>query len=363
VSLKNLKAKTQSAVNFAVDQKPVAPSEKRLVTVQGAQAFANDTIVEYKRKAEDALTLASGTQARLDDSEVRRQQAEAKLAKFDGATVVLQLDPKRVRRSRWANRIDAEFATEEFRALKEEIANAGGNVQPIKVRVVDGQPAAPGSDTKGVVDGQPAEFEIVFGHRRHQACLELGLPVSAVVVEGMTDQALFEAMDRENRSRKNLSAWEQGRMYDDAVKKGLYPSMRRLEEALGVNHSDAVRAVQLAQLPKEAVAAFATPLDLQYRWSKPLTDAMGRDPDAFLARAKDAAKKRGTLAASEVFELLVGRPTKSAPIEFVVSAAGKKAATLKAGLKGRAMVEFEPGALSPDRFEELRKLLSTFLGK
>lgn len=360
MSLKDLKAKTQGAVDFAADRKPVVSTEpKRPVTGPGAQAFAHDTIVEYKRKAEDAEVRAAGAQAKLTD-------AESKLAKFDGAIPVRALNPKAIRRSRWANRIEEEFATKEFQELKDEIANAGGNVQPIKVRVVDGQPPSPTkgfNEPKGLVDGQPVGFEIVFGHRRHQACLELGLLVSAVVVDDMDDRALFEAMDRENRGRKNLSAWEQGRMYDEAIKKGLYPSIRRLEEALGVNHSDAVRAVQLSKLPKEVVSAFATPLDLQVRWSKPLADALQRDPDGVLARAKEAGKKRGSLDATEVFELLVGTAPKPAPKEIDILAAGKKLATVRTGPKGRAFVEFEAGVLPVEKHEALAKLLKEFLTK
>ena len=46
-------------------------------------------------------------------------------------------------------------------ALKDEIANAGGNVQPIQVRAIQGAPR--------VFDGQTPTHEIVYGHRRHQA--------------------------------------------------------------------------------------------------------------------------------------------------------------------------------------------------
>ena len=161
-----------------------------------------------------------------------------------------------------------------------------------------------------VFDGQTPTHEIVFGHRRHQACLELGLPVNAVTVDSMDDKALFEAMDRENRGRKNLSPWEQGRMYDQAIKQGLYPSLRRLSESLGVNLSDASRAVQLAKLPKEIVAAFASPLDLQVRWAKPLADVLQRDPEGVLSRARSCAKEAGPRGAVEVYGRLIGLEAK-----------------------------------------------------
>lgn len=276
-------------------------------------------------------------------------EANRKLEAFDGAILGKQLDPKRVKRSQWANRDEAEFLTEEFRELKAEIANAGGNVQPIKVRAMK------------VVDGQPPEYEIAFGHRRHRACLELGLLVNALVVEEMTDRELFEEMERENRGRKNLSAWEQGRMYEDALKKGLYTSARNLEESLGINHSDVVRSLQLAKLPREVVGAFATPLDLQFRWAKPLTDALQRDPDGVLAAAREAGKQRGGLGAVEVFELLIGKNSRPALNEIPISTAGARVATFKLGPKGRAVVEFEAGALPVERHAALAKLIEDFM--
>jgi hypothetical protein len=46
----------------------------------------------------------------------------------------LKLDPRSIRPSTWANRHEASFESAEFEELKAEIADAGGNVQPIKVR-------------------------------------------------------------------------------------------------------------------------------------------------------------------------------------------------------------------------------------
>ena len=81
------------------------------------------------------------------------------------------MDPRLIAPSRWANRHPDAFEGPEFEQLRREIEDAGGNVQPIKIRpITDGRTAEGG-----------ARYEIVFGHRRHRACLDLGLPVLAVV--------------------------------------------------------------------------------------------------------------------------------------------------------------------------------------
>ena len=320
------------------------PLSGELVDSAAAEAPARKTFTGVGM----VMAAITGNQDGLATTKAELETANQKLAEFDGATLVRALEPTTVRRSQWANRNEAEFSTSEFLELKEEIGNAGGNVQPIKVRTV-----------KGVFNGKTPLHEIVFGHRRHQACLELGLAVNAVVVDDMNDQALFEAMDRENRGRKNLSAWEQGRMYDEAIKKGLYTSIRRLVEALGVNLSNAARAVQLAKLPREVVDAFASPLDLQVRWSKALTDKLQSDPEAVLARARDVAKNRGSMGPTEVFERLIGKGAKPSTTEIEILTGGKKVATFRTGPKGRAVVEFE-SALSAKKQSELIKLIEKF---
>lgn len=279
------------------------------------------------------------------------------LERVKDAALVMALEPASIRRSRWANRNEAEFATPEFRALKAEIEHAGGNVQPIKVRLLAG------ADAGEAFDGRTPRYEIVYGHRRHQACLELGIAVNAVVAESMSDQELFAAMDRENRGRKNLSAWEQGRMYADALKSGLFPSLRRLSDVLGVNLSDASRTVQLAKLPSDIVGAFASPLDLQVRWAKPLTDALQKDPDTVLARAKALARKSAGLKPAEVFSRLVAGPeTADAPASGASGTVPVKV-SLTGGKDGSVRVEIAAGMLPAERRAALLALIEAFVAE
>lgn len=303
----------------------------------GAGAFMNS----ITGKDEVAKALADSN-AKLDD-------ANKEIAKFAGATVVRKLNPNLVKRSQWANRNEAEFSTTEFEELKADIGAAGGNVQPIKVRVA------------GVFDGQ-THYEIVFGHRRHQACLLLGLSVNAVIEESMTDLELFEEMDRENRARKSLSAWEQGKMYQDALTKGLYPSLRKLSESLNVNLADSSRSVDLAKLPKLVVDAFSSPLDLQVRWAKSLKDALQKNPDGVLATAKEISAKKGTFSPTEVFERLIGKEVSAVKSEIEIKVKGKKAATFRMSSKGKGILEFEIGVLPADRQKALILLVKDLLG-
>lgn len=287
------------------------------------------------------------------------QEAEALKARvkaLEEEAPLRKLDPSMIRPSKWANRHETSFLTAEFQELKAEIAAAGGNVQPIKVR--------PASVLNGSTPPSGPTFELIFGHRRHRACAELGIPVLAAIEEA-SDVSLFEQMERENRGRKNLSAWEQGTMYRRALDDGLYSSLRRLAEGLDVDVSLVSKSVSLARLPETVVAAFQSPLDIQFRWAAPLTEAMQKDPDGTLSRARAIAETRGELGAATILSKLVGLPEptpgRAASQALTISKAGKIAARLTADAKGRAVVRFEAGALPESKRKALVKVIEDLL--
>lgn len=310
------------------------------------------------------------------------QEVEAlrdKVRGFEGAVPLREIDPRLIVASKWANRHATSFVDDEFLALKEEIRESGGVVQPIKVRplpVLNGSTpgATPGATPAAGVEAPPSEaptsearYEIVFGHRRHRACLELGLPVAAIVEE-LSDQALFQQMERENRQRKNLSAWEQGCMYRQAIDAGLYPSLRKLAEAIDVDVSLISKALALARLPEALVQAFASPLDIQFRWAGPLSDIVQKDPDGVLARARDLqGAAKGTLGPAQVFAALTQPRTLETPqskeAAREVFRNGRKVAVLATDRRGRDVLTFERGTLTDARRKDLVQWLETFLSK
>jgi len=287
---------------------------------------------------------------------VEAEALKERVKTLEGESRLQKLDPSTVKPSKWANRHEASFLTAEFQELKAEITAAGGNVQPIKVRPV---PVLNGSTPP-----TDATYELIFGHRRHRACLDLGIPVLAAIEEA-SDVSLFEQMERENRGRKNLSAWEQGTMYRKALDEGLYSSLRRLAESLGVDVSLVSKSVSLARLPEPVVAAFQSPLDIQFRWAAPLAEAMQKDPDGTLERARTLVGARGDLNAAGVFSKVMGLPDPvlngSTPATLTISKAGKVAGKLSADSKGRAVVRFEASAFPDSKRKALVKVIEDFL--
>lgn len=291
------------------------------------------------------------------------ESLKERLAEFKDAQVAKLIDPKLIVPSVWANRHESNFSGPEFAELKAELLSSGGNIQPIKVRPLH-QEAGVGPSNPPA-DGSPM-YEIIFGHRRHRACLELGLPVLAMI-EPIDAQTLFVQMERENRSRKNLSAWEQGMMYARALDQGLYASNRQLAAAIGRDLGDVGKALALARLPAAVVNAFASPLDLQYRWAKPLSEAQQKDPEGVIARAEALRGKASILSAKEILAGLMGDglatpATKPAWTERAILVNEQTVGSMSEGPRGTTNIRLDK-ALNAARQEELLKLLQEFLAK
>lgn len=321
-------------------------------------------VVEVRAKTAPgsmAIFMASQSAAVKEAEELRQ-----KLKAFDGTLPVRTLDPQSVRASRWANRHEHSFADAAFAELKEDIASAGVNVQPVCVRRASG--SASGELNGSTPDGS-AVYELVFGHRRHRACLELGLPVQAVVVD-FSDQQLFEAMERENRARKNLSAWEQGTMYRRALDEGLYPSQRKLAESLGVDVSIVSKSLSLARLPEAVVGAFASPLEIQFRWAQPLAEVLQKDPEGVLKRAMRLKTAGVARPATEVLAVLLGHDeadvlnrSTPAPAEKLIKGTAGRQAVLARDRRGRVVLRFGAGVLTEAAEAEIAAFVEKLLSK
>ena len=143
-------------------------------------------------------------------------------AEREGGMVLLRLDPKQIGRTEFANRHDLSLSSDDpdFRQLKASIKQHGQDT-PVRVR-----PA-------GAVGALP--YELVEGHRRHAACLELdaeqegGFPILARLDAAAADtRDLVLKMYRENAERADLSPYEYGRMFQSWLSGKVFASQSEL---------------------------------------------------------------------------------------------------------------------------------------
>lgn len=307
-----------------------------------ANAGAVPTSSRASRTAPGVLMAAMGA---LGDKDKETADLRKQLAQWEGAYPVRRIDTQQIDDSRYANRDASHYEGQSWEAFKAELVESAGNIQPIVLRP---SPTAEG------------RYEIVFGHRRTRACRECGLPVLAVVVP-VNDQDLFMMMERENRSREDLSPWEQGESYRRALRSGLYKSLRQLAQAVGRDAGTVSRYVAIADLPEPVLKAFRTPTMIQKRWGDLLSDAVQRDPDGVLSRAKGLVSSGAAPAPSEVLTTLLGVTKSSAQVREVRSADGVKLATVQRKGKRGFEVQVVGALLSDTVIDKVAALLEKSL--
>ncbi len=281
----------------------------------------------------------------LQQHEATVKSLEAKLAQYVDGVRTIKLDPSLVDESKWANRHSSTFETSAFDKFKDEIAHAGGNVQPILVR--------PSRE----------RYEVVFGHRRFTACKQLGLPVLAMIME-MSDEDLFTLMDRENRDREDLTPYEQGEMWRKAIDEGLFTSARQLARHTGVSDVHVGQCIAIARLPQFVLELFSNPTEIQVRWAKVINDQLQTDPEALKDRASKIKALGKTFASAKVFEMLASdektsKKTLATPIKHGAKVIGK----IAQGPEGEVSLSIKSGYLSEASFIKLQSVLDELIGK
>ena len=278
--------------------------------------------------------------------------------------VVLKLDPKQIQPSAFANRDprSLEDGDPELATLAADIATRG-QLEPIRVRS-----AAAGADY---------EYEIVYGHRRHAACLTLdartegGWPVLALLdahAADVRDHVL--KMYTENAARKDLSAYETGAMFDNWLKEAIFANQSELGDAVSLSQGTVAKYLAVAHLPDVVVEAFGDPRVISLRWSEQLAGALKARSSAVLEHAQRLAATEPRPSPEEVLRTLLVAGQNPARRPGAV-----RTETVK--LRGRTLYKIAPrgngiqisfgGKLDPKiakaAQEEIKDTLTRFLAK
>jgi ParB family transcriptional regulator, chromosome partitioning protein len=278
--------------------------------------------------------------------------------------VVLRIDPKRINRTNFANR-DGRSLDASDPDMKDLIAKiqAHGQLEPIRVR-----PAPHGSQV---------EYEIVYGHRRHAACLVLdamtegGWPVLALLDAKATDaKDHVLKMYEENAARKDLSPYETGAMFSNWLSEKVFSSQGEIAKATGVSDATVSHYIRLHELPAAVIAAFGDPRLISLRWMQELSRVLKENRGAVIECAERLAKLDGRPPAEVVLRNLLAaasgeRPRPAATREESVKIQGKVALKLsrKEGRLTLKVGKMIDKSLQRELAEEVKEFATNWLTK
>ena len=245
-----------------------------------------------------ARIAQAGAQGLLEENQKLKAERSA-------GRVVLELDPERVRFSEISNRDERSLSVKDpdFSELKTDIATDGQEF-PIKVRAIQGD-----SDH---------DYEVVAGHRRLRACLELnrerpgGFRVLAILDANADElRKLAMKMYRENKVRKDLTPYEYGRMFRKWINAGVYKTQGEIAEATRLSQPSISLYTAVFELPHEVHEAFGNPGKISVRWIHEIGKSLKTDHAAVILLARQLAKADPRPTPEAVFEALTHAGTGS----------------------------------------------------
>ncbi len=215
----------------------------------------------------------------------------ASVAKWRGG-LIGTMDPTRIESSKWTQGPDSHGFGQDFERLKQSIADANGNLQPIKVRPAEVY--LPWDLTGSHLASE--KYEIVFGHARHAACEQLGLPVFTMV-EDLSDSELFRQFVVEYIGHPIWRPWRLATCFSRALSEGLFPTMRRMANCTALDLSEVGLLMEFSQLPQSIRNAYGE-LVMNRQQGKKLIRAFKQSPDTLTANAstRDFAMCRSAAA-------------------------------------------------------------------
>ncbi|WP_108522898.1 MULTISPECIES: plasmid partitioning protein RepB [Bradyrhizobium] len=234
--------------------------------------------------------VIGATQRSLAELREERDRLQALVDAGGGS----ELDPALIDPSPFPDRLPDD-SNADFDALKKLISEEGQKV-PIQVRR---HPDA------------ADRYQVVYGHRRWRAALDLGTKVKATIV-ALSDSELVVAQGIENAARQDLSWIERAlfvwRMDEAGIK------ARDIRAALSIDDPELARLRTVCRaLPVDVIEAIGRAGKVgRPRWVA-LAAAVGEDPSALVrVRATLSADKVSTLPSDDRFKLVLGAVKKSA---------------------------------------------------
>jgi ParB family transcriptional regulator, chromosome partitioning protein len=226
-----------------------------------------------------------------------KERAE-RAAERNAGMVLVKLDPDSIGITKFANRHELSLSNEDesFQGLKASIKTRGQDT-PVRVR------PAPAGSTQG--------YELVEGHRRHAAILQLnreiegGFPILARIDAKCAEAIdLVQKMYRENAEREDLSPYETGCQFANWLDVGLCKGQADVAKLTDLSQGTVSRYLTIGTLPAEIVDAFGDPRRIVLRWADSLAKALKESKAECLARARRLSQREQRPDADQVFREL-----------------------------------------------------------
>lgn len=97
------------------------------------------------------------------------------------------------------------------------------------------------------------KYQVIFGRRRHAACLQLKAPFLVIKKDSLSLQEAIACQDAENKFRKDISNYSNALLYKKLLDEKVFKSKKELAEKLRISPASVNDLLTYAKLPKKIV--------------------------------------------------------------------------------------------------------------
>lgn len=263
---------------------------------------------------------------------------------------LVNVDPRQCEPWKYANRLEGDMGDmqELINSIKEN-----GQLQPGLIRPHQ----KPYNNVK---------YEVVFGRRRHEACLQLNIPFVAIRknLSNVEEALIFQ--ETENRERKDISNYSNAILYKKLLEDGVFKNEKDLSDKLGISLSKVYDIMAYSKIPTELVKLIPDIHKLSNSLALKVVSILKDSPQLRLNLLKVASQIGSTITSPAKLEASLIDPKDNKKENYVIkaksykSSLGKKLFTFKINHKGAPCIVVDKSNRCID-YENLCKHLVTYL--
>lgn len=213
------------------------------------------------------------------------------------------------------------------------------------------------------------KYQIIFGRRRHAACLSLGIPFLVIKKDSLTQQEAIVCQDAENKFRKNVSNFSNAMLYKKLLDDHTFKTEKELAEKLGVSPSSLNDLMSFTKIPSDLVRIMPDIHTLTVSMALKVVQLISHNKAAYRAMLGIGSEIGSSITSPAKLErairaALQGGETASESIlktaRVIKSSSGKKLFTFKEE-KGSPCIVFPKDALPAIDFDDLCEQLKIYL--
>ena len=213
------------------------------------------------------------------------------------------------------------------------------------------------------------KYEVIFGRRRHIACMRLGIPFLVIRKDIPNVQDAIASQDAENKLRNDVSNYSNAMLYKRLLSDNVFKTEKELSEKLRISYSTFNELMAYSKIPEDIVRAIPDIHALSKQLAVKIVQLINKSKDNYNKMLSIANQLGRTITSQAKLEKLFEEKTlqhkaeskSSSNAKSYTSENGKKLFTFKSDYRGLPSIVLNKEIASFVNVEDMCKHVSNYL--